>query len=213
MNSGNDELVQFLQVNALTMNQWGQPTIENMVGSIDVDIVMDEGPDTANLMQDAYEVIKDDPTIPWAVKVELMPLPKSYKDRLMQLIQQQSQQPDPKMQAEQIKAQVAQQKGQAEIQKTQVQAEAEKFNAQQDAMARQQDQQQAREQHAADQRLEIMRAEATRQELQLKIEMARQQHIFDMQELREQHITRQADHEMKRKEIAARPKQKAKASA
>jgi hypothetical protein len=213
VNSGNDELVQFLEINKLAMNEWGQPTIENLVGSIDVDIVMDEGPDTANLMQDAYEVIKDDPTIPWAVKLEFMPMPASFKQSLLQKIQQQSQQPDPKTQAEQIKAQTAEKKGQFDIQKAQISAHAEELNAQQDALARQQDQQQAREQHAADQRLEIMRAEATRQELQLKIEMARQQHIFDMAELREQHITRKADHEMKRKEIAARPKQKAKASA
>jgi len=213
VNSGNDELVQFLQINALTVNEWGQPTIQNMVGSIDVDIVMDEGPDTANLMQDAYEVIKDDPTIPWAVKLEFMPMPASFKQSLLQKIQQQSQQPDPKMQAEQIKAQVAQQKGQADIQKAQVSAEAEKFNAQQDAMARVQDQQQAREQHISDMRIEAMRIEGEREKIHMQIEQARQQHIFDMAELREQHITRKADHEMKRKEIAMRPKQKAKASA
>ena len=213
VNAGNDELVQFLQVNALAMNEWGQPTIQNMVGSIDVDIVMDEGPDTANLMQDAYEVIKDDPTIPWAVKLEFMPMPASFKKSLIDKIQQQSQQPDPKVQGEQIKAQVAQQKGQAEVQKAQVSAEAEKFNAQQDALARQQDQAQAREQHAADMRMEVLRVEAEREKIRMQIEQARQQHIFDMAELREQHITRKADHEMKRKEIAARPKQKAKASA
>lgn len=213
VNAGNDELVQFLQINALTMNEWGQPTIQNLVGSIDVDIVMDEGPDTANLMQDAYEVIKDDPTIPWQIKLEFMPMPASFKASLTQKLQQQSQQPDPKAEVEKIKAGVAQQKGQFEVQKSQVQAQAEVANAQQDAMARQQDQQQAREQHAADMRMEVLRVEAEREKIRMQIEQARQQHIFDMAELREQHITRKADHEMKRKEIAARPKQKAKASA
>jgi len=213
VNAGNDELVQFLQINALTMDQWGQPAIQNMVGAIDVDVVMDEGPDTANLMQDAYEVIKDDPTIPWQIKLEFMPMPASFKANLMQKLQQQSQQPDPKTQAEQIKAQVAQQKGQAEVQKAQVQSEAEKFNAQQDAMARVQDQQAAREQHASDMRIEMMRVEAEREKIRLQMDQARQQHAFDMAELREQHITRKADHEMKRKEIAARPKQKAKNAA
>ena len=174
---------------------------------------MDEGPDTANLMQDAYEVIKDDPTIPWQIKLEFMPMPASFKASLQQKLAQQSQQPDPKMQAEQIKAQVAQQKGQADIQQAQVKADAEKFNAQQDAMARVQDQQAAREQHASDLRIEMMRVEAEREKIRLQMDQARQQHAFDMAELREQHITRKADHEMKRKEIAARPKQKAKNAA
>jgi len=209
VNTGDQQLIQFLQLNKLTLNQWGQPVIENYVGSIDVDIVMDEGPDTANLMQDAYELIKDDPTIPWPIKVEFMPMPASYKQTLLQKIQQQSQQPDPKMQAEQIKAQVAQQKGQADIQKAQVAADAEKFNAQQDALARQQDQQRAREQHQSDMQIEQMRMQAEIAKIRMEMTQAAQQHQFDMAELHAQHQTRQADHEMKRKEIAMRPKQKA----
>jgi hypothetical protein len=224
VNAGDNELAQFLQINALALNQWGQPTIENMVGSIDVDIVMDEGPDTANLMQDAYELIKDDPTIPWSIKLEFMPMPASLKASLQQKLAQQAQQPDPKMQAEQLKAQSQQAKTQADIQSQQMksqsdqqkaaldlqakhtQAQAEIANAQQDALARQQDAQRAREQHAADMRIEAMRAETERQKLMLEMEQTRQEHAFRMRELQEQHITTMAQHAAKRKEAAARPK-------
>jgi hypothetical protein len=227
VNAGNDQVTQFLAINRLALNQWGQPTIENMVGSIDVDIVMDEGPDTANLMQDAYEIIKDDPTIPWQIKLEFMPMPATFKQSLMQKLQQSQQQPDPKMQAEQIKAQVAQQKGQVDIQSAQlkaqsdaqkshadlaarqVQAQAEITNAQQDALARQQDAQRAREQHASDMQLEHARLVAERQKIMMEIEQSRQEHVFKMRELAEQHITKRAEHEMRRKEMAARPKAKA----
>jgi hypothetical protein len=208
----NDGVKQFLQVNGLGLNQWGQPSIVNAVGSLDVDIILDEGPDTTNLMQDAYDVIKDDPTIPWQIKLEFMPMPQSFKQSLMQKLQQQSQQPDPKTQVEQIKAQTAQQTSQSEIQRAQVQAHAEIVNAQQDALARQQDAQREREQHAADMALEAARLQSERQKLQLEMEAARQEHVFKMAELREAHITRQADHAMKRKEIAARPKKKDKAA-
>lgn len=219
----------FLQLNGQEYDEWGQPVIINAIGSLNVEISLDEGPDVANIMQDAYEIIKDDPTIPWQIKLEFMPLPASMKKAVEQKLQQaqQQQQPDPKIQAAQLKAQTDQQKGQldiqaaqlkaqvdqqkgaAEVQRANVQAEAEKFNAQQDALARQQDQQAAREQHANDLRMEIMRVEAEREKLRLQMEQARRQHEFDMAELHAQHQTRQVDHAMRRKEVAMRTKQKA----
>lgn len=227
VNGGSQEVVQFFEVNKTAINQWGQPTIENLVGSIDVDIILDEGPDTANLMQDAYELIKDDPTVPWSIKLKFMPMPASMKAEVEQELAKQAQQPDPKTQIEQLKAQTQQQKsqadiagiqqkGQADIAKTNlelqakhVQAQAEIVNAQQDALARQQDAQRAREQHVADMRIEGMRAETERQKLLLEMESARAEHEFKMRELAEQHRTSMAQHTAKRKEAAARPKQKA----
>jgi hypothetical protein len=223
----NDGVKQFLQVNGLTLDQFGMPTIVNAIGQLDVDIVIDEGPDNANLMQDAYEIIKDDPTIPWQIKLEFMPMPSSFKQSLMQKLQQQAQQPDPKMQAEQLKAQTAQQKSQVDmataqhkaqadqqksaidLQARQVQAQAEIANAQQDALARQQDAQREREAHAADIRIEGVRAEVERQKLMLEMEQSRQEHAFKMRELQEQHITAMAQHAAKRKEAAARPRARA----
>ncbi len=227
VNAGNDQLAQFLQVNKLTMNQWGQPTIENMVGAIDVDIVLDEGPDTANLMQDSYELIKDDPTVPFSVKIKFMPMPASMKAEVMQEMAQASQQPDPKMQVEQLKQQSQQAKTQSDIQAQQLkaqsdaqthqldlqakqqQAHAEIVNAQQDALARQQDAQRAREQHVADLQIEHVRAATERQKLLLEMEQASAEHAFKMREMAENHRTSMAQNEAKRKLAAQRPKQKA----
>ena len=219
--------MQFLQVNKLTMNQWGQPTIENMVGAIDVDIILDEGPDTANLLQDAYELIKDDPTIPFSVKIKFMPMPASMKAEVMQEMAQAAQQPDPKMQVERLKQQSQQAKTQSDIQAQQlksqsdaqthqmdlqakqVQSQAEIANAQQDALARQQDAQRAREQHVADLQIEHVRAATERQKLLLEMEQARAEHAFKMRELAENHRTSMAQNEAKRKLAAQKPKQKA----
>jgi hypothetical protein len=221
------DVVQFFQLNKLGMDQWGQPVIENLVGAIDVDIILDEGPDTANLLQDAYEMIKDDPTIPWAIKLKFMPMPASMKAELEQEIAKQSQQPDPKLQAEQLKLQGQQAKTQADVQSQQLksqsdqqkaavdlqakhtQAQAEIANAQQDALARQQDAQRAREQHVADMRIEQMRAETERQKLMLEMTQSRAEHEFKMRELAEQHRTSMAQHEAKRKAARAQPRKAA----
>lgn len=227
------EGAQMIQLNGVGEDEWGQPVIINAIGSLNVEISMDEGPDVANLMQDAYETIKDDPTIPWQIKLEFMPLPASMKKSIEQKLQQQaqSQPPDPKIQAAQLKAQTDQQKGQidiqsaqlkaqtdqqkgaAEVQKANVQAAAEKFNAEQDAMARQQDQQAAREQHANDLRMELMRVEAEREKIRMQMEQARHQHEFDMAELRAQHQTRQAEHAAKRKAAAQQARRRPEARA
>jgi hypothetical protein len=197
-----DGLAQFLQVNKLALNQWGQPTIVNAVGSLDVDILLDEGPDNANLMQDSYEMIKDDPTIPWQIKLEFMPMPSSMKKSIQQKLkeaeQQAAQKPDPKMQGEMIKAQTAQQKGQAEIAKAKIQAQQVVANAQQDQMQAQTDRQIALEREAAD-----------REKLRLEMEQARQEHQYKMEELREQARTRQVQHAQKRKAAARPAKRKA----
>ena len=202
-----------LQINALAMNQWGQPIIENMVGSIDVDIVMDEGPDTANLMQDAYEIIRDDPTIPWQIKLEFMPMPASFKASLMQKLQQSQQQPDPKMQAEQVKAQAAAQSSQASVTVANVKAQAEVANAQQDAMSRQQDMALEREKAQADRQKIMIEMQAFREKTQMEMVQSRQDHELRLRELHEQHITAMADHEMKRKTMAAQHAMKRKEAA
>jgi hypothetical protein len=192
-------LVQFIQLNGLELDQWGQPMIINAVGALDVDISMDEGPDVANMMQDAYEIIKDDPTIPWQIKLEFMPLPSSMKKAIEQKMQQaaQQQQPDPKVQAVQLKAQSDQQaaqqklqqdqqKGQFEVHKAALSAQAEEANARQDAMSRNQD--------AA---LEQQRMMAERQRIAMEMEQSRQEHAFKMQELAAEHQRRQAEHSSK----------------
>jgi hypothetical protein len=54
-----EDLAQWLSVNRLGIDpQTGQPTITNDLGSLDVDIILDEGPDVVNLEADMNETLK-----------------------------------------------------------------------------------------------------------------------------------------------------------
>ncbi len=199
----NDGVKQFLAVNQLGLNQWGQPIITNAVGTLDVDIILDEGPDTVNVMQDAYESIKDDPTVPWQIKLELMPMPssikKSIQQKMEQAAQQAAQKPDPKVMGEQIKAATADKKGQAEIAKARISAEAEMANARQDQQTKQLDAAMQREREAAE-----------REKIRQQMIQSRQEHEFKMAELAEQRKTMQIQQAAKRKAaLAPKPKKKA----
>ena len=96
----NQGLAQFLQINGTDMDPYGNPVIVNAVGQIDVNMTLDDGPDVANLMQDAYDVLKQDPTIPWQIKLFFMPISDSMKKQVQGMMQQP---PDPAMeQAKQL---------------------------------------------------------------------------------------------------------------
>lgn len=198
--AGQDSKIpQFLQINASQgQNQWGQPIIVNAIGALDVDIILDDGPETPNLLQEAYEMVKDDPSVPWAIKLALMPMSQEIKDKIEQLQQAASQQPDPKVQTEQIKAQVAKQTGEFEVQSANAKAQAEIFNAQQDREARAQDAQLRKLDHMAD-----------IQKIHAEMVQNRQEHGFKMEELREQARTRFEQHAQKRAMARERPKKAA----
>ncbi len=96
--NSNDKMAQFIQLNGVDIDQWGRPTIVNHVGSLDVNIVLDEGPDIISMMQETYEMLKGYPpgTFPPQVLIEMNPnLPRSEKDRLLQLMAPKPPQPDP----------------------------------------------------------------------------------------------------------------------
>jgi hypothetical protein len=84
----NDQLTQFLQVNGVEMGRDGIPTFVNQIGNINVEIMVDDGPDEANILTDAYDVLKQDQTVPWQVKVFFMPISKKMKDQVMNMTQQ-----------------------------------------------------------------------------------------------------------------------------
>ncbi len=53
-------LAQFVQINAMQVDpQTGMPAMVNAIGQLDVDIVLDEGPDTITMMQDLYETLSN----------------------------------------------------------------------------------------------------------------------------------------------------------
>lgn len=108
-------VAQFFQINKLSQNEFGQPIIVNAIGSIDVDIIIDEGPDAVNLQADAYMVLQSlGPQFAQEfpdIALELAPLPSSVKKPMLDKIKQKQNappRPDPKiagqMQLEQFKA-------------------------------------------------------------------------------------------------------------
>jgi regulator of protease activity HflC (stomatin/prohibitin superfamily) len=129
---------QFVGINVPTTDQMGMPTIQNAIGELDVDIILDEGPDSVTIMQDTYDAISQAlpaiaPMLPpgggqavMEILVETSPLPQEVKDRFKAAAQATQGQPDPKTAA-------AQQKMQIDAQAKQQDAQLEAFKAQQKA--------------------------------------------------------------------------------
>jgi hypothetical protein len=90
-------LAQYIQINGLTTDQYGQPAIANYIGSLDVDIILDEGPDNINLAADAYDtllaLVRGGTQIPPDVLIELAPLQNSIKQKLLARLEQQQNNP------------------------------------------------------------------------------------------------------------------------
>ncbi len=110
-----DQAPQMLKVNQLTVDpQTGQPVMMNRLGSLDVDIILDEGPDTITMQQANEETLqvlqKSGVPIPPKLTLMLAPLDHSVKTKATKMLdeaqQQAAQQQMPVMQA-QMQAQQA----------------------------------------------------------------------------------------------------------
>lgn len=118
-------LAQFIQINGLGVDPaTGMPTIVNAIGNLDVDIIMDEGPDTITMAQDNYEtLIALGDGVPPEVKIELAPLNATTKKKLIGQIEQArqaaAQQPNPEMMKIQADMQAKQQDAQLQVEKAQ----------------------------------------------------------------------------------------------
>lgn len=100
---GNEQPV---AVNARTDPQTGQPMLDgatgepvifNKLGALDVDIIIDEGPDSITMMADALDTLQgamaNGTPVPATVIYELLPVPDSMKRKLIGLDQQAKQPP------------------------------------------------------------------------------------------------------------------------
>jgi hypothetical protein len=111
-------LAQYFQINKMSVDQFGRPEIVNAIGSLDVDIIIDEGPDAVNMQGDSMMVLQSlGPAFAQAnpeIVLELAPLQNSVKKQLLDKIQQQKANPppDPKVQAMQTQAQINAQEAQ-----------------------------------------------------------------------------------------------------
>lgn len=97
-------LDRFIQINGMEVDEFGQPVLVNALGSLDVDIILDEGPDVVNMMQDTFDVLKNQPpgTIPPQVLIELAPIQGSVKQKILKLLEPApAPPPDPMQQAAQ----------------------------------------------------------------------------------------------------------------
>jgi hypothetical protein len=107
---------QFVGINMPSTGEDGMPTTINPIGELDVDIILDEGPDTVTLMQDTYDAIAqalpaiapmltpDKAMVVMEVMIETSPLPADVKKKFRDASQQGQQGPSPeqqKMMAEQ----------------------------------------------------------------------------------------------------------------
>jgi hypothetical protein len=80
----------------------GAMRMTNALGSLDVDIILDEGPDTITMTQDTYDTMSalasKGQQIPPDVLLELSPIPSTLKRKLIARIEQ-AQQGDPEKDA------------------------------------------------------------------------------------------------------------------
>ncbi len=127
-----DDVAQFLAINQMGVDpRTGLPALINSLGALDVDVIIDEGPDTINQQQDIYDTLslmgeKGQPVPPKLI-IEASPLPGKTKKRMLEALEEQAQ-PNP----------LAQAGAQAELQETVASAklkEAQAIKAMADARA------------------------------------------------------------------------------
>jgi hypothetical protein len=92
-------ITQFFQINKLEVDQYGHPAIVNAIGSMDVDFIIDEGPDAVNMQADSMMILQTlGPQFAQQfpdIALELSPLPNSIKKPMIDKITQKQNQPPP----------------------------------------------------------------------------------------------------------------------
>jgi hypothetical protein len=191
-------VAQFFQINKLATDQYGRPAIVNAIGSMDVDFIIDEGPDTINMQADNAMVVQslgpqfaaNNPEI----VIELSNLESRVKKQALDKLKAAANappKPDPAVLAAQQKAQLDQQVAQQDAQRKQAEFVAEQQReAQKAEFARNQATEQAafdwhlQEQQTAaeierDRRKAANQIEIERMKAAAGVEMARQKGEVD----------------------------------
>jgi hypothetical protein len=114
-------LPQAIQLNGIGIDpQTGFPRMVNLVGKLDVNFKLDEGPDEVNMMADAYDTLialtAQGANIPPQILLELAPLQGSVKRKLLSILEKK----DPIQEAAKQAALAGEQ---AKVQKTQSEAQ------------------------------------------------------------------------------------------
>jgi hypothetical protein len=204
-------VAQFFQINKLDVGPNGQPAIINAIGSMDVDFIIDEGPDTVNMQADAAATLQAlGPQFAQQfpeIALELSSLESNTKHKMLKKIEQAKAQPpppDPKVLAMQAQQQLEQQKAVVDAQQ-----KAAEFQADQARMAQKAefDRTQAQEQAAFDWHLKTQTAQfemnLERQKAASQIEIERLKAAAGIEATREK---AEVDAEVARKKAAQKPK-------
>jgi hypothetical protein len=89
--SDDPNLNRFIQINGLGLDPWGRPALVNALGALDVDIIVEEGPDVVNMMADTYDTLsalaQSGAQIPAQVLIELAPIQASVKQRILTMLE------------------------------------------------------------------------------------------------------------------------------
>jgi hypothetical protein len=98
------DMAKFIQLNGLDLDEWGRPQLVNYLGALNVDIILDEGPDAVNMQSDTWDQLQAamaaGTQFPPQVVLQLMNIPHSTKKQIMAMMQTP---PDPVEQAAKLK--------------------------------------------------------------------------------------------------------------
>jgi hypothetical protein len=91
-----NQVAQFFAVNQMGVDpNTGAPALVNALGSLDVDIIIDEGPDTINVQQDVYDTLtlmaRNGVDTPPELIIEASTLPGSTKKRMLETLEKKAQ--------------------------------------------------------------------------------------------------------------------------
>lgn len=111
---------------SLVTDQMGRPAIMNPLARVDVDIILDDGPDTTNVMGDVFDILstlaQNGIAVPPPILIEMSALPASTKKKVLSMWAEQAQaQPPapPPNPADMAKVEVEKARLQLEMQKLQ----------------------------------------------------------------------------------------------
>lgn len=179
-----DGVAQHIQINGLQLGPDGTPQIVNALGSLDVDVILDEGPDEVNMMADSYATLQSlGPQFAQEFPeyaLQLSPLPNSVKKPMIDEIKKKKMAPpapDPKMQVMQAQVQLDAQKQQNEMQFKQASMQLEQAKAEHDAQVAQQT---AEHSLAAEAAKIQSAAQLKREEMLLDAQLKREQMELDL---------------------------------
>lgn len=105
-----NDVAQFIKLNGLGVDpHTGQPQIVNELGALDVDIILDEGPDVINLMEDTFDALiklaQTGMQVPPDIIIELSALDSGTKKKILDRLAQAQQQNPLAQQAQQLQLQ------------------------------------------------------------------------------------------------------------